>query len=92
MPEQNVTINHALALGQQFTGGKPARSRNEGALYPLSLGAGDPPTDPGELAYLDGAPRKILPTFAWFPPSASPTFSIRCPGLATIPPTYAQGL
>lgn len=59
-----MTINHALALRQQFTGGKPARSRNNVVFYPLSLGTGNPLTDPGDLAYLDMAPLKILPTFA----------------------------
>ena len=33
-------------------------------FYPLSLGTGNPLTDPGDLACLDVAPLKILPTFA----------------------------
>jgi acyl dehydratase len=36
-------------------------------LYHLGLGAGNPPTDPGELAYTYEAELKVLPTFATIP-------------------------
>ncbi|MGH8874586.1 MAG: MaoC/PaaZ C-terminal domain-containing protein, partial [Acidimicrobiia bacterium] len=39
-------------------------------LYHLGVGAGDPPTDPGELAYTYEADLKVLPSFATIPPFA----------------------
>ena len=40
-------------------------------LYHLGIGAGDPPTDPGELAYCYEGQLKVLPSFATIPPFAS---------------------
>jgi acyl dehydratase len=40
-------------------------------LYHLGVGAGNPPTDPAELAYVYEANLKVLPTFATIPPFAS---------------------
>ncbi len=40
-------------------------------LYHLGVGAGDPPTDPGELEYCYEANLKVLPSFATIPPFAS---------------------
>jgi len=37
-------------------------------LYHLGVGAGNPPTDPGELAYTYEAGLKVLPSFATVPP------------------------
>lgn len=40
-------------------------------LYHLGVGAGNPPTDPGELAYTYEAQLKVLPSFGTIPPFTS---------------------
>ena len=86
-----MTINPALALGQEFTGGRPGWSRKDVLLYHLSLGAGDPPTDPGELAYLDVTPLKILPTFAVIPTSGITQHLHTLPGMGYDPDRRVHG-
>jgi len=59
-----MPIDPQQAVGQQFTGGITEWRREDIVLYHLSLGAGNPPTDHGELAYVGLDELKVLPTFA----------------------------
>jgi acyl dehydratase len=50
-------------------------------LYHLGLGAGVPPTDPGELAYVLEPDPKVLPTFGVIPASAASVVATKVDGL-----------
>ncbi len=64
-----MPIDPKLAIGQEYTGGRTEWGRKDIVLYQFALGAGDPPTDERELAYVDVRPLAVLPTFAVIPSS-----------------------
>ncbi|MDX1447626.1 MAG: MaoC/PaaZ C-terminal domain-containing protein [Acidimicrobiia bacterium] len=60
-------------------------------LYHLGVGAGDPPTDPGELAYVYEGSLKVLPTFATVPMFASMMGILNLEGLDVNPAMILHG-
>ncbi|MCZ6472910.1 MAG: MaoC/PaaZ C-terminal domain-containing protein [SAR324 cluster bacterium] len=86
-----MPIDPQLALGQEFTGGRTAWTRKDIVLYQLSLGAGNPPNDPGELAYAGVRPLKVLPTFAVIPTSGVTSMLHTLPGLDFDPDMRVHG-
>lgn len=76
-----------MPIDQEKLFGAPPRSwdaswtANDVILYHLGIGAGDPPTDPGELAYTYERHLKVLPSFGVVPAfMAIPDF-VSTPGL-----------
>ena len=76
-----MTIDPGQALDTEFTTGLTSWNSEDVALYQLALGAGGNFTDPGELAYVDVRPLKILPTFAVLATSGIVQEMITHPGL-----------
>lgn len=66
-----MPIDMERALGAELAETSFAWDEDRVILYHLGVGAGDPPTDPGELAYTYEANLKVLPTFATIPPFTS---------------------
>ena len=85
-----MPLDPALAVGQEFTGGRTFWRREDIVLYQLSLGAGDPPTEERELAYTGVRPLAILPTFAVIPTSGITADLNATPDL--VPPLAAVAL
>jgi acyl dehydratase len=59
-----VPIDLDRVLGAELPSGTFSWDEDRVILYHLGIGAGDPPTDPGELSYVYEANLKVLPTFA----------------------------
>ena len=76
-----MPIDPQQAVGLEFTGGRTHWRREHIVLYHLSLGAGNPPTDPGELAYVGLDELKVLPSFAVIPTSGITGMLHTLPGL-----------
>ncbi len=66
-----MPIDVDAALGATLPRTEFSWDQDRVILYHLGIGAGDPPTDPGELEYCYEANLKVLPTFATIPPFAS---------------------
>ncbi|MCC7256974.1 MAG: MaoC family dehydratase N-terminal domain-containing protein [Gammaproteobacteria bacterium] len=58
-----MPIDRDQALAHVFPVWEGAYTRDDVILYHLGIGAGNPPTDPGELAYTYEKHLKVLPTF-----------------------------
>jgi acyl dehydratase len=86
-----MPIDPKQAVGQEFTGGRTEWRQDDVILYHLSLGAGDPPTDPAELAYAAVGSLKILPTFAVIPTSGITGILHTRPGLDFDPAMRVHG-
>lgn len=59
-----MPVDPSLALGAKLPEGTTSYDKDRVILYHLGLGAGDPPTDPGELQYTYEKDLKVLPSFA----------------------------
>src|SRR5512134_997521 len=59
-----MPIDREKALAHVFPAGEGAYTRDDVILYHLGIGAGNPATDPNELAYTYEKVLKVLPTFA----------------------------
>ena len=59
-----MPIDRDEALRYEFPRGEGGWSRDDAILYHLGLGAGVPPTDPGELEYTYEKDLKVLPSFS----------------------------
>jgi acyl dehydratase len=66
-----VPIDLDKVLGAELPSGSHRWDADDVILYHLGLGAGAPPTDPGELAYVYERDLKVLPSFAVIPPFAT---------------------
>lgn len=86
-----MPIDPQLALGQEFTGGRTQWSREDIVLYHLSLGAGNPPTDAGELEYVGLDELKVLPSFGVVPTSGITGMLHTLPGLDFNPEMKVHG-
>ncbi len=86
-----MPIDASKAVGHEFTGGRTGWRREDIVLYQLSLGAGDPPTDEGELAYTDVRPLKILPSFGVIATSGITGAMGHVPGLDFDPAMRVHG-
>ena len=63
-----MPIDPDRAIGAALPGSTYSWDEDDVILYQLAIGAGVPPTDPGELAYTYEGDLKVLPTFATIPP------------------------
>ena len=62
-----MPIDRNRALGAELGEGKYTYTKDDVILYHLGVGAGNPPTDPGELEYTYEKNLKVLPSFAVVP-------------------------
>ncbi|MFP5332580.1 MAG: MaoC/PaaZ C-terminal domain-containing protein [Acidimicrobiia bacterium] len=62
-----MPIDPARLLGAELPQTEHGWDSDDVILYHLGVGAGNPPTDPGELEYTYEASLKVLPTFATIP-------------------------
>jgi len=62
-----MPIDLEKAVGAELAGGTAAWSEEDIILYHLGVGAGVPPTDPGELRYAYEGDLQVLPTYATIP-------------------------
>jgi acyl dehydratase len=76
-----MPIDPAKALGYEFEGGASAWDADDVILYHLGVGAGNPPTDPGELEYCYEKNLKVLPSFGVIPVFGSMGGISQVPGL-----------
>jgi len=74
-----MPIDVEKARGAKLPEGESAYVEDDVILYHLGVGAGDPPTDPGELAYTYEKNLKVLPSFAVIPAFGS------MGGIASVP-------
>jgi acyl dehydratase len=74
-----MPIDPQRARGAQLPGASASYTRDQVILYHLGIGAGVPPTDPGELEYTYEKNLKVVPSFAVIPAMSS------LPGLARVP-------
>jgi acyl dehydratase len=74
-----MPIDPQQARGAQLPPVSATYTPDQVILYHLGIGAGVPPTDPGELAYTYEKNLKVLPSFAVIPAMGS------LPGLAQVP-------
>jgi acyl dehydratase len=63
-----MPIDVDKALGAELPSLPYSWTEEDVILYHLGLGAGDPPTDSGELRYVYEGDLQVLPTFATIPP------------------------
>ncbi|MDH3519893.1 MAG: MaoC/PaaZ C-terminal domain-containing protein [Myxococcales bacterium] len=76
-----MPIDLDKALGASLPGVAGAYGPDQIILYHLGVGAGVPPTDPGELAYTYEKNLKVLPSFAVVPALGSLAGLAGAPGL-----------
>ena len=62
-----MPIDLEKAVGAELAGGSAAWSEEDIILYHLGVGAGAPPTDPGELRYAYEGELQVLPSYATIP-------------------------
>ena len=62
-----MPIDLEKAVGVELAGGTAVWSEEDIILYHLGVGAGVPPTDPGELRYAYEGDLRVLPTYATIP-------------------------
>lgn len=62
-----MPIDPAKALGAELGAGTNSWDPDDVILYHLGIGAGNPPTDPGELEYTYEKNLKVIPSFAVIP-------------------------
>ena len=68
-------------LGAELPETEAAWSEDDVILYHLGLGAGDPPTAPGELEYVWERQLKVLPSYAVIPVMPTVLAMMRMPGM-----------
>ncbi|MGH8942613.1 MAG: MaoC/PaaZ C-terminal domain-containing protein [Acidimicrobiia bacterium] len=62
-----MPIDLEKAIGAELAGGTAVWDEDDIILYHLGVGAGVPPTDPGELRYAYEGDLQVLPTYATIP-------------------------
>lgn len=62
-----MPIDLEKAIGAELAGGTAVWNEDDIILYHLGVGAGVPPTDPGELRYAYEGDLRVLPTYASIP-------------------------
>jgi len=76
-----MAIEPDKARGARLPDGETGYTQDQVILYHLGLGAGVPPTDPGELEYTYEKNLKVLPSFAVIPAFGSMGGITNIPGL-----------
>ena len=86
-----MAIDPTKALGAKIEGGRASWTRDDVILYHLGIGAGAPPTDPGELAYTYEKNLKVLPSYGVIPAFRSLVGLAGVPGLQFSPALLLHG-
>lgn len=86
-----MPIDPAKALGATLAGRPYSWDQDRIILYHLGLGAGNPPTDPNELAYTYEKNLKVLPTWGVIPAFGSLGGLGQVPGLQFNPALLLHG-
>ncbi len=86
-----MPIDPEKALGAKFEPVSFQWDRDRVILYHLGVGAGDPPTDPGELAWTYEKNLKVLPSFATIPSFGAMGGLGKVPGLQFNPALLLHG-
>ena len=76
-----MPIDPSKALGAELPAADGSWSQDDVILYHLGVGAGVPPTDPGELEYTYEKNLKVLPSFAVIPAFGSMGGIANVPGM-----------
>jgi acyl dehydratase len=86
-----MPIDREKALAHRFPAGEGGYGPDDVILYHLGIGAGVPPTDPGELAYTYEKNLKVLPSFPTVTRSGAGAAIFRVPGLQFNPALLLHG-
>ena len=86
-----MPIDPSLALGHEMPETASSWDTDDVILYHLGIGAGAPPTDPGELSYTYEADLKVLPSFGVIPSQAALPAVMAVPGLEFNPMLLLHG-
>ena len=86
-----MPIDREKALAHVFPAGEGAYTRDDVILYHLGVGAGNPSTDPNELAYTYEKNLKVLPTFAVVAKSGGGGGPMGVPGVSFNPAMLLHG-
>jgi len=76
-----MPVDPEKALGAELPAVQASWTPDDVILYHLGLGAGNPPTDPGELAYTYEGGLKVLPTYGVIAPAPALAGMLEVPGL-----------
>ncbi len=87
-----MPINYDQAMSAEFPEGKASYEVDDVILYHLGVGAGNPPTAPGELQYTYEKGLKTLPSFAVVAPTGTSAGKVfKTPGLQINPAMILHG-
>lgn len=86
-----MPIEPEKAVGHEFAPSKSAYRQDDVILYHLGIGAGVPPTDPGELEYTYEKNLKVLPSYAVIPIFGAMGGIMAVPGLKFNPALLLHG-
>jgi acyl dehydratase len=86
-----MPIDRAQAMAAAFPPAEAAYTQDQVILYHLGIGAGVPPTDPGELEYTFEKNLKVLPSFAVVVKFEPQTNLLNVPGLTFDPYMLLHG-
>lgn len=86
-----MPIDPARLVGAELPESEHSWVVDDVILYHLGVGAGDPPTDPGELEYAYEGALKVLPTFATIPMFSSMMGVLGLDGLDINPAMILHG-
>jgi acyl dehydratase len=86
-----MPIDVAKVVGARLPESTMTWDADDVILYHLGVGAGVPPTDPGELTYIYEARLKVLPTFGVVPAFGSLTAMFGIEGLSVNPMMVLHG-
>lgn len=86
-----MPIDPERLVGAELPETEHAWETDDVILYHLGVGAGDPPTDPGELEYTYEGALKVLPTFATIPVFSSMMGVLGVGGLDVNPAMILHG-
>lgn len=86
-----MPIDVANVLGAELPPGESSWGPDDVILYHLGLGAGVPPTDPGELEYCYEQKLKVLPSFGVVPVFGTLMSILSVPGMQVNPMMILHG-
>lgn len=86
-----MPIDVNQALGAELPAGESTWAADDVILYHLGVGAGVPPTDPGELEYTYESSLKVLPSFGVIPVFGTLVGLLSVPGMQVNPAMLLHG-
>lgn len=86
-----MPIDRDLALNHVFPVWEGGYTQDDVILYHLGIGAGNPPTAPGELAYTYEKDLKVLPTFGMVACPSAGASPLDLPGIRVDPTRILHG-